>query len=58
MQEGDAGTKSLYIPPIRPLSEKKGPQLELLDSHSQKMHKGIATMKKLGNRDVTDLGEG
>ena len=22
MQEGDAGTKSLYIPPIRPLSEK------------------------------------
>jgi hypothetical protein len=21
MQEGDAGTKSLYIPPIRPLSE-------------------------------------
>jgi hypothetical protein len=23
MQEGDAGTKSLYIPPIRPLSEKE-----------------------------------
>jgi hypothetical protein len=22
MQEGDVGTKSLYIPPIRPLSEK------------------------------------
>jgi hypothetical protein len=22
MQEGDAGTKSLYIPPIRPLSRK------------------------------------
>jgi hypothetical protein len=24
MQEGDAGTKSLYIPPIRPLSRKWG----------------------------------
>jgi hypothetical protein len=23
MQEGDAGTKSLYIPPIRPLSENR-----------------------------------
>jgi hypothetical protein len=23
MQEGDAGTKSLYIPPIRPLSRNR-----------------------------------
>jgi hypothetical protein len=23
MQDGDVGTKSLYIPPIRPLSEKQ-----------------------------------
>jgi hypothetical protein len=38
--------------------EKKGPQVELLDSHSQKMHRNIAIMKKLGSCDVSDLEEG
>jgi hypothetical protein len=32
MQEGDVGTKSLYIPPIRPLSEK-GAELETKDKY-------------------------
>jgi hypothetical protein len=30
MQEGDAGTKSLYIPPIRPLSGSAGTSYQSL----------------------------
>jgi hypothetical protein len=30
MQEGEVGTKSLYIPPIRPLSEKLS-NLQIVD---------------------------